>query len=197
VSGQLVGEVLNARQAGDLSDLSQGELPALLTIADGCYTGDRRGPVPMDRIAAAMGKTPRTAGRAIERLKGRKLIGIVKPGYKSHGSGHATDYELAVLRTSRVSAAHEYTQDTESVRCTGDVHRTNPDVHRTFQAGASDISEGASDTHGWVLRTELLLSRLMPRALDPGDPHQLKAWEGCRRLLEQQARFFGLTAAAD
>ncbi|OBG20576.1 hypothetical protein [Mycobacterium sp. 852002-51057_SCH5723018] len=44
----------------------------------------------------------------------------------------------------------------------------------------------------YVLRTELLLSRLMPRALDSGDPQQLKAWENCRRLLEQQARFYGL-----
>ena len=44
----------------------------------------------------------------------------------------------------------------------------------------------------YMLRTELLLSRLMPRALDPADPQQLKAWEGCRRLLEQQGRFYGL-----
>lgn len=44
----------------------------------------------------------------------------------------------------------------------------------------------------YVLRTELLLSRLMPRALDAADPQQLKAWESCRRLLEQQARFYGL-----
>jgi hypothetical protein len=44
----------------------------------------------------------------------------------------------------------------------------------------------------YVLRTELLLSRLMPRALDPDDPQQLKAWENCRRLMEQQARFYGL-----
>lgn len=44
----------------------------------------------------------------------------------------------------------------------------------------------------YVLRTELLLSRLMPRALDPADPQQMKAWESCRRLLDQQARFYRL-----
>ncbi len=52
------------------------------------------------------------------------------------------------------------------------------------------LSDAARQVH--IARTELLLSRLMPRALDPADPQQIKAWEGCRRLLEQQARFFGL-----
>jgi hypothetical protein len=44
----------------------------------------------------------------------------------------------------------------------------------------------------YVARIELLLSRLMPRALDQGDPHQIRAWESVRRLLEQEARLTGL-----
>jgi hypothetical protein len=39
---------------------------------------------------------------------------------------------------------------------------------------------------------EALLRAAMPKALDPNDPEQLLAWEACRRLLEQQARFYGL-----
>jgi hypothetical protein len=57
-------------------------------------------------------------------------------------------------------------------------------------SGREVLTESARQVY--VLRTELLLSRLMPRALDPDDPQQLKAWENCRRLLEQQARFYGL-----
>lgn len=44
----------------------------------------------------------------------------------------------------------------------------------------------------YVARTELLLRAAMPKALDQNNPQQLKAWEGCRRLLEQQARLYGL-----
>ncbi|CAM3577720.1 hypothetical protein MYCO108962_25950 [Mycobacterium colombiense] len=69
-------------------------------------------------------------------------------------------------------------------------------IRRQLAQGGPDrqlLSEAARHVH--IARTELLLSRLMPRALDPADPQQIKAWEGCRRLLEQQARFFGLLGA--
>jgi hypothetical protein len=40
----------------------------------------------------------------------------------------------------------------------------------------------------WVLRTEALLRAVMPRAV-AGD---LRAIETCRRILQQQARYYGL-----
>jgi hypothetical protein len=43
----------------------------------------------------------------------------------------------------------------------------------------------------YLIRLESLLRAAMPRAL-AGD---MDAWEGCRRLLEQGARYFGLTAS--
>jgi hypothetical protein len=48
----------------------------------------------------------------------------------------------------------------------------------------------------YVLRTELLLRAAMPKALDPTHPQQLKAWEFCRRLLEQQATIASHTQRA-
>jgi hypothetical protein len=44
----------------------------------------------------------------------------------------------------------------------------------------------------YVARSEMLLSKLMPKAVDPFHPEQIRAFEACRRLLEQQARFYGL-----
>ena len=104
MSGQLVGEVLEAR-AGQLADLSQAETLALVAIAEKCHADSRQGSVRMSYIEAAIGKSRRTAVRALAQLRQRQLIRVVKRGYKSHGVARASIYELSVLVPSRAAQA--------------------------------------------------------------------------------------------
>jgi hypothetical protein len=103
MSGQLVGEVLDAAKAGQLDGLSQGDLLALVAIAEKCGTETRQGSVRIGRIQAAMGKSKRTAVRALERLKDRGHIRVVKRGFNSHGVAKAPIYELSVLTPPKVA----------------------------------------------------------------------------------------------
>jgi hypothetical protein len=95
MSGALVGEVLDAAEAGHLDSLSRGDVLALIAVAEKCHTTTRQGSVRMSRIQALMGASRATAWRAMRRLKDRGLIRVVKRGYKAHGVGHANVYELA------------------------------------------------------------------------------------------------------
>lgn len=104
MSGQLVGEVLEAR-AGQLVDLSQAETLALVAIAEKCHVDSRQGSVRMSYIEAAIGRSRRTAARALAQLRQRQLIRVVKRGYKSHGVARASIYELSVLVPSRAAQA--------------------------------------------------------------------------------------------
>lgn len=97
MSGQLVGEILDAVEAGHLAGLSQGELLALLAVAEKCHTRTRQGSVRLGRIAAALGRSQATAKRTTKKLRDRGLIEVVKRGYRSHGVGHATVFRLAML----------------------------------------------------------------------------------------------------
>src|SRR6185312_2786900 len=107
MSGQLVGEVLDAREAGRLDDLSPDAVLVLLVIAEKCHHVTRQGSVRMSRIQAAMGRRSEksqsaaasrgAAARILRRLKDRGFVRVVKRGYKSHGDGHANVYEVAVL----------------------------------------------------------------------------------------------------
>jgi hypothetical protein len=66
-------------------------------------------------------------------------------------------------------------------------------IQRQLAADGSErqvLSDEARQVY--TARIELLLSRLMPRALDPADPQQIKAWESCRRMIEQEARMMGV-----
>ncbi len=100
MSGQLVGEVLDAAEAGHLDGLSRAAVAALLAIAERCHHVTRQGSVRRDRIQAAIhaGNSPRTVSRAIRELKNAGLVRIVKHGYKSHEAPSlATIYELSAL----------------------------------------------------------------------------------------------------
>jgi hypothetical protein len=106
VSGQLVGEVLDAAEAGHLDDLSQGDLLALVAIAEKCHHVSRQGSVRIGRIQAATRKSKRTAERVIRRLKQRGHIRVVKRGFKAHGVAKAPIYELNELVPSKVAQAN-------------------------------------------------------------------------------------------
>lgn len=71
-------------------------------------------------------------------------------------------------------------------------------IIRNYMSQSAEHIKLLSDEalHMHVARQELLLRAMMPKALDPQNPQQIKAWEGCRRLLEQQARLYGLDEMA-
>jgi hypothetical protein len=138
MSGQLVGEVLDAREAGRLDDLSPPTLLALIAIAEKCHGTTRQGSVRMSRIQAVMGQSRTTAWRAVRKLTDRGLVRMVKRGYRSHGEGHATVYELARVHVS-ANMKHAPT----------DVHVSNPDVHVSNSASAcftlGETNDGLND----------------------------------------------------
>jgi hypothetical protein len=129
MSGQLVGEVLDARESGRLDSLSRGDVLALIAIAEKCHGTTRQGSVRMSRIQAAMGASKSTAARAMRRLKDRGLIWVVKRGYESHGTGHANVYRLALFVSAEMTQATENACATQDDTCKVDVHVPNPDMH--------------------------------------------------------------------
>ena len=103
MSGQLVGEVLDAAEAGQLDGLSQPARWALVVIAERCHHITRQGSVRRTRIQAALGRhnSLRTVSRAVCELRDAGLIRIVKHGYKAPGGqAKASVYELAKLTPS-------------------------------------------------------------------------------------------------
>jgi hypothetical protein len=107
VSGQLVGEVIDAAEAGQFHGLSQGDLLALVAIAEKCGTETRQGSVRIVRIQATMGQSKRTAVRALQRLKDQGHIRVVKRGFKSHGVAKAPIYELAAFAPPKMAQTTE------------------------------------------------------------------------------------------
>lgn len=154
MSGQLVGEVLEAR-AEQLADLSQAQTLALIAIAEKCHVDTRQGSVRMAYIEAAIGRSRRTAVRTLEQLKHRHLIRIVKRGYKSHGIARASIYELCVLAPFRVAqaeasacATHDGASMPQVVAPKSDVVTPNPDVVAPSLGGALDGSIDGSIDEG-------------------------------------------------
>jgi DNA-binding MarR family transcriptional regulator len=104
VSGALVGEVIDALEAGSVA-LTDPEFRALVAIAEKCHADTRQGSVRTARIHAVIGMSESTTERTIRSLKGRGLIRVVKRGSKSHGLFRATLYELLALPSSKVKEA--------------------------------------------------------------------------------------------
>ncbi len=115
MSGQLVGEVIDAAEAGLLDALSPSAFGALVAIAEKCHTTTRQGSVRAARIAAAIriharddmrsvskAAGSRTADRAIRELKDAQLVSVVQRGFKApNGYSQAPIYELAKFSPSR------------------------------------------------------------------------------------------------
>jgi DNA-binding transcriptional ArsR family regulator len=127
MSGQLVGEVLDAR-AERLADLSQAQTLALVAIAEKCHADSRQGSVRLSHIQAAIGKSQRTTVRTLEQLKDRELIRVVKRGYKSHGVARASIYELSALTPPKVAQPTSGAYATQDGATNGHVLTPNPDV---------------------------------------------------------------------
>lgn len=145
MSGRLVGEVLDAREAGYLPGLSDVQLLALVAIAEKCHEHTRQGSVRLPRLAAVMDRSERSAKRAVRALKDRGLIRVVKAGYMSHGSGHANVYQLTMQGPSRAAHAPDDAGATLDGPGTGHVQGTNSDVQGTNRACAGDTLDVTHD----------------------------------------------------
>ena len=145
MSGQLVGEVLDAR-AERLADLSQAQTLALVAIAEKCHADSRQGSVRLSHIQAAIGKSQRTTVRTLEQLKDRELIRVVKRGYKSHGVARASIYELSALTPPKVAQPTSGAYATQDGATNGHVLTPNPDVLTPSMGGVLDGSiDGSID----------------------------------------------------
>jgi hypothetical protein len=181
VSGQLVGEVLDAAEKGQLKALSTTAVAALTVIAEKCNPesqrrDSRQGSVRLGRIQAylaalGLGHSEKTARRAIRELKDAERIEVVKRGYKAHGSNHATAsvYELLPfeLRPPKTTEAGEAAWDTQDVRSSasslghnGEQLGTNP--------GAASVTQGVH--HDELRMTELRMTGGRARTHARGDP---------------------------
>jgi hypothetical protein len=110
MSGQLVGEVLDAAEAGQLDKLSPPARWTLVVIAERCHHISRQGSVRRARIQAAIGahNSLRTVSRAVCELRDAGFIRIVKNGYKAPGQlPRAAVYELAKLTPPKDGASLE------------------------------------------------------------------------------------------
>lgn len=115
MSGQIVGEVIDAAEAGHLDDLSSNAFDALIVIADRAHTDTRQGSVRAGRIAAAIRRpnapwtttaaaSQSTVERAIKELKGAGWVSVVKRGFNNnHGRAQAPVYEVAPFPSSMVT----------------------------------------------------------------------------------------------
>ena len=143
MSGQLVGEVLDAAEAGLLDGLSPPAFHALLAIAERCHQTTRQGWVPRSRIQAAIWghNSPRTASRAVCELRDAGLIVVVKRGYQAPGSQPmASVYELTKLtppKVARASAQADAKIGEKPGRKPGQAHAKTGQAHAT-QGGATN-----------------------------------------------------------
>lgn len=158
MSGQLVGEVIDAAEAGTLPPLSRPAFSALLAIAEKCHTVTRQGSVRQERIRAAIfaQNSSRTAVRAVKELRDAGLVSVVKRGFKApDGSGGATIYELARLseaHATQVACADSEAHATQVAYATGEAHAKSGEAHaksdqaHATQGGAFDGSiDGSID----------------------------------------------------
>jgi hypothetical protein len=99
MSGQLVGEVIDAATALKACGLSERGYHALVAIAEKSNARTRQGSVRWDHIRAGLyGASKRTAVRAVEDLKNAGVLRVVKPGFNNnHGRSCAPIYEIAPL----------------------------------------------------------------------------------------------------
>jgi hypothetical protein len=99
MSGQLVGEVIDAATALKAFGLSERGFHALVAIAEKSNARTRQGSVRWDHIRAGLyGASKRTAVRAVEDLKKAGVLRVVKSGFNNnHGRSCAPIYEIAPL----------------------------------------------------------------------------------------------------
>lgn len=148
MSGKLVGEVLDAAEAGHLDGLSRPAFHALLAIAEKCHHQTRQGSVRKVRIQAAIyvGNSTRTADRAIRELKAAGLVQVVKRGFKAPGGKSlAPIYQLAELSPPKVAEAtgEAFAKTGEAFAKTGQAFATQGGVLDGSIDGSIDGERGA------------------------------------------------------
>lgn len=144
MSGILVGEVIDAAEAGTLPALSRPAFSALIAIAEKADHKTRQGSVRQSRIRAAIyaRNSPRTAVRAVKELKDAGLVTVVKRGFKApDGSGAATVYQLATLNkacATETACADQEAHATQLASATGEAHAKSDEAHaKSAQAHAT------------------------------------------------------------
>jgi hypothetical protein len=106
VSGQLVGEVIAAAAALRKQGLSPRGFQALIAIAEKAQTDTRQGSVRWDHIRGALyGASRRTAERAVQDLRDKKVIDLVEAGYKNGHRSRAPKYEIRPMPDSASQVA--------------------------------------------------------------------------------------------
>jgi hypothetical protein len=104
MSGQLVGEVLDAAEVLRARGLSERGFHALVAIAEKCHHVTRQGSVPWKHISAGLyGASLPTAKRAVADLKRAGVLRTVKRGFNNQcGRICAPIYEIQLL-TERIT----------------------------------------------------------------------------------------------
>ena len=136
MSGQLVGEVIDALPALKASGLTTRGFYTLIAIAEKCHADTRQGSVRWDHIRNCLfGASKRTAERGVEELKSIGVLRVVKPGFNNnHGRMHSPIYEVALLTDTdtQVTASPRTDTDTQvSVSHAGDADRSGTDADRS------------------------------------------------------------------
>lgn len=121
MSGQLVGEVLDASTALRASGLPERGFHALVAIAEKCHHESREGSVRWDHIRAGLyGASLATAKRAVKDLKTAGIVRVVKRGFDNqHGRVCAPIYRIEplperVTQMTQSSTGDRITQVTQS-----------------------------------------------------------------------------------
>ena len=131
MSGQLVGEVIDASQRLKERGVTERGFYALISIAEKCHPKSRQASVRWDHIRAGLyGVSKRTAERAVQDLKSAGIVVVLKPGFNNnHGRSCAPVYWIAPLTDTDTQVSQSVTDDNDTqVSASG---RTDTDKPRT------------------------------------------------------------------
>jgi hypothetical protein len=165
LSGQLVGEVLDASDALRAQGLSERGFHALVAIAEKAHVESRQGSVPWKHIRAGLfGASQSTAKRAIADLKAVGAIVVVKRGFDNHsGRKCAPIYEIQALEPELTTEGEQVTQVTHSTpRRTGHSGDLIDLTERPTQVTQSPSSER--------VKSGGRMGHIGDRTAHPGDP---------------------------
>ena len=151
MSGQLVGEVIAARQKLQARGMSVRGFHALIAIAEKCHTQNRQASVPWSHIRNGLyGASKRTAQRAVHDLQAAGVVCVLKPGFgNQHGRTFAPIYEIAPLTDSDTQVSSSKKVDDDKPEVDDD----NPD------SGSRQTGHGSR--HPGVVSLTFLLTGLL------------------------------------
>ncbi len=194
MSGQLVGEVIDASEALRARGVSERGFQALIAIAEKANTNTRHASVRWDHIRAAQyGRSLATAKRAIKELEDAGCIRKIRRGFNNQqGRSAAPIYELSALSvrpdTGRTpptpngsstvihsGVTEQLTQSDPIATHTGDLLNPHPDRMGQIRGvnGSKQGGEWVKSEAEWVTQDDLLdgltLDGFTPDAQNPSD----------------------------